>query len=155
MKLTHQKRTAEMPREENPNELEAFLRKSAEIRQRNAIDFRALQDEQRRQESSSRPRQYSDRNRERVTRQLAEAIDVSIVEDPIGDDVMMGEVVEERSGNVSAVDERSKERDRKSSGSKSGGRVATPVENLRRLLSRPGGAQQAFLMSEILKRRSF
>ncbi|EKK00963.1 hypothetical protein RBSH_03637 [Rhodopirellula baltica SH28] len=144
-----------MPREENPNELEAFLRKSAEIRQRNAIDFRALQDEQRRQDNQSRPRQYSDRNRERVTRQLAEAIDVSIVDDHAGDDVVMGEVVEERSGSVSQRDGQTNEGDRKSNGSKSRERVATPVDNLRRLLSRPGGAQQAFLMSEILKRRSF
>ncbi|EGF26234.1 hypothetical protein [Rhodopirellula baltica] len=144
-----------MPREENPNELEAFLRKSAEIRQRNAIDFRALQDEQRRQDNHSRPRQYSDRNRERVTRQLAEAIDVSIVDDHAGDDVVMGEVVEERLGSVSQRDGETNEGVRKSNGSKSIGRVATPVDNLRRLLSRPGGAQQAFLMSEILKRRSF
>ncbi|GAB5512628.1 hypothetical protein [Rhodopirellula baltica] len=144
-----------MPREENPNELEAFLRKSAEIRQRNAIDFRALQDEQRRQDNHSRPRQYSDRNRERVTRQLAEAIDVSIVDDHAGDDVVMGEVVEERLGSVSQRDGETNEGDRKSNGSKSIGRVATPVDNLRRLLSRPGGAQQAFLLSEILKRRSF
>lgn len=144
-----------MPREENPNELEAFLRKSAEIRQRNAIDFRALQDEQRRQDNHSRPRQYSDRNRERVTRQLAEAIDVSIVDDHAGEDVVMGEVVEERLGSVSQRDGETNEGVRKSNGSKSIGRVATPVDNLRRLLSRPGGAQQAFLMSEILKRRSF
>ena len=144
-----------MPREENPNELEAFLRKSAEIRQRNAIDLRALQDEQRRQDNHSRPRQYSDRNRERVTRQLAEAIDVSIVDDHAGDDVVMGEVVEERLGSVSQREGETNEGDRKSNGSKSRGRVATPVDNLRRLLSRPGGAQQAFLMSEILKRRSF
>ncbi|ELP31816.1 hypothetical protein [Rhodopirellula baltica] len=144
-----------MPREENPNELEAFLRKSAEIRQRNAIDFRALQDEQRRQDNHSRPRQYSDRNRERVTRQLAEAIDVSIVDDHTGDDVVTGEVVEERLGSVSQRDGETNEGDRKSNGYKSRGRVATPVDNLRRLLSRPGGAQQAFLMSEILKRRSF
>ncbi|EMI29399.1 hypothetical protein [Rhodopirellula europaea] len=144
-----------MPREENPNELEAFLRKSAEIRQRNAIEFRALQEEQRRQDSNSRPRQYSDRNRERVTRQLAEAIDVSIVDDHGGDEVVMGEVVEERLGSLQHLDVGTNESDRKSSGSKSRGRVATPVDNLRRLLSRPGGAQQAFLMSEILKRRSF
>ncbi|MEO9592837.1 MAG: hypothetical protein ABJG45_14745, partial [Rhodopirellula bahusiensis] len=70
-----------MPREENPNELEAFLRKSAETRQRNAIEYRELQEEQRRDQRGTRPRQYSDRNRERVSRQLAEAIDVSIVDD--------------------------------------------------------------------------
>ncbi|MFG0265767.1 MAG: hypothetical protein ACF8AM_11560 [Rhodopirellula sp. JB055] len=144
-----------MPREENPSELEAFLRKSAETRQRNAIEFRVLQEEQRRQQSGSRPRQYSDRNRERVTRQIAEAIDVSIVEHSDDDDIVVGEVVEERLANRSASDAEESGEDRKSSRSKSRDRVATPAENLRRLISRPGGAQQAFLMSEILKRRPF
>jgi hypothetical protein len=144
-----------MPREENPSELEAFLRKSAEIRQRNAIEFRVLQEEQRRQQGESRPRQYSDRNRERVTRQIAEAIDVSIVDHSGDDEIVVGEVVEERLGNRSESGGEEHGEDRNSSRSKSRDRVATPAENLRRLISRPGGAQQAFLMSEILKRRPF
>ncbi|MEO9591551.1 MAG: hypothetical protein ABJG45_08225, partial [Rhodopirellula bahusiensis] len=66
-----------------------------------------------------------------------------------------GEVVEERLGKSLDSERASIGQDRSSSSSNSGGRVVTPAENLRRLLSRPGGAQQAFLMSEILKRRPF
>ncbi|WDQ19026.1 hypothetical protein [Rhodopirellula sp. P2] len=144
-----------MPREENLNELETFLRKSAEIRQRNAIEYRALQEEQRQQRGGSRPRQYSDRNRERVTRQLAEAIDVSLTDDHDDDDIVIGEVVDDRPTHNPRLsdDGRSSESEAGSFDSIPRGRMLMPAEKFRRLLSRPGGAQQAFLMSEILKRR--
>ncbi|MCC9657875.1 hypothetical protein [Rhodopirellula halodulae] len=157
-----------MARDDEPNELEAFLRRSAEIRQRNAVEFQAMEDERRRQRSGSRPRAYSDRRRERITEQLIEAMDVTVEDDHGGHDVVLGEVIEESDagadlrGDTLRQQAAIKPRSKKGSSSAgqggrqvSAGQGATPVENLRRLLTQRGGAQQAFLMSEILKRRQF
>ncbi|MCC9641467.1 hypothetical protein LOC71_04220 [Rhodopirellula sp. JC740] len=158
-----------MARDDEPNELEAFLRRSAEIRQRNAVEFQAMEDERRRQRSGSRPRAYSDRRRERITEQLIEAMDVTVEDDHGGHDVVLGEVIEESDagadlrGDTLRQQAATKPRSKKgaSSAGQGGdrqvfiGQGATPIENLRRLLTQRGGAQQAFLMSEILKRRQF
>lgn len=133
------------------SDLEAFLKRAAEIRQRKTIEQRAEASQEAQRESHRSARPYSNRKRERMVDsiQAVEAIpehfDVS--SDPYSHEepIMAVEVVEE-----------SKPSKRRGGSASSGGDYSNEtIQVMVKLLSSPEGLRQAFLLREILDRPKF
>jgi len=128
------------------NELEEFLRQSAAIRQRKAIEQRSENERQRELESRSRPRPYTNSRLERQ-------VDSTFVDDDDEDETVVGvEIINEGPSRDSK-----RGTTREPSVHENHGQTpkANTAEELRTMLSKPNGVRQAFLIREILNRPRF
>lgn len=155
-----------MPDQPNPSsELEAFLRKTAEIRQRKTITQRVEAEELRQRQMPTRP-QYTNAHQERMTdssRFQYEEVDAALMDD--GDEDAMAiavEVVDEAPLRLRSRDVRAPEHVHQEHSEHTGhGRVDadrlgnSPVELIKAMFRGPSGLRQAFLIREILDRPKF
>ncbi|TWT96388.1 hypothetical protein [Neorhodopirellula pilleata] len=147
-----------MPQPNHTNELEEFLRKTAEIRQRKTFAERVETEELRQNQTPKRP-EYTNARRERMTdsdRFRHDEIDAVIIDaDDDEDNIAIAvEIIDEdeprlRSRDTPTIGHVHKEH---------GGPNALPtsqdvtIETLKAMLHSPTGLRQAFLIQEIFKR---
>lgn len=151
-----------MPDQPNPNsELEAFLRKTAEIRQRKTITQRIEANEMRQSQTPSRP-QYTNANQERLTD--SERFDYEEVDAAVDDDeiIVAAEIVDQaptrlRSRDAKIPEHIHREHSEHSGHGQSvgGGNVSDTVDLIKAMFRSPRGLRQAFLIREILDRPKF
>jgi len=150
-----------MPQPNQTSELEEFLRKTAEIRQRKTIAERIETGELRKDEAPKRP-EYTSARRERMTdsgRFQYDEIDAVMmvdVDEHEDADAIAVEIVDEAPARLRSRDTPSLEHVHK----EHGGPGPTPtnpdatIETLKAMLRSPNGLRQAFLIQEIFKRPS-
>lgn len=145
-----------MPPPNQTSELEEFLRKTAEIRQRKTISERVETEQLRQNQTPTRP-EYTNARRERMTdsgRFQYDEIDAALVDGDEDDVAVAVEILEENSMRLRSRDAPTIEHVHK----EHGGPNPLPttqnvtIEVLKAMLRSPTGLRQAFLIQEIFKR---